>query len=341
MSLNKTVGVINMAALVPTMGHKYLIDFAASFVDKLYVIICTRSFEPELTRKRVELMASEYYGARNVVFLEHSDDEAPQNDDGSTEFWSYWHNAINFLIPDGKLTHLFASEIYGKKFAEELGVEFIPVDIEREIVPISGTEVRLDLQENFRAVMPEFRKVLHKNICIFGAESTGKTTMANKLADKLGGSFIHEWTRPYLEAVGPELDETKMLNIVKGQWAAMDNAPLTELFDFRDTDLLSTIGYYKILGMEIPEELEQYFAWSKSDLYIVMNTDIPFEEDVIRYGGDKRESDTQFWIDLLEQYDCDYRLITETNRMKQFRQATKFIYEACEDLREIEEFVRD
>lgn len=337
---DKTVGVINMTALVPTMGHKYLIDFAADFVDTLYVIVCVRSFEPRLTLDRVEHLRGQYGYERNICFLEHLDDEAPQNDDGTQEFWEYWRDVTKKLVPE-KITHLFASEHYGQRFADELGVEFIPVDIRREIVPISGTEVRQDLQENFRAIMPEFQKVLHRDICIFGAESCGKTTLANRLADELGGSFIHEWARPYLETIGAELTEKKMLNIVKGQYAVMNSAPLTELFDFRDTDLLSTIGYYKILGMEIPEELLVNFGWTKSDLYVVMNTDIPFEQDELRYGGDKRESDTQFWIDLLKEYNCNYKIITETDRDKQFKQAVQFIYESCEDLREIENFTRD
>jgi nicotinamide riboside kinase len=55
----------------------------------------------------------------------------------------------------------------------------------------------------------------------------------------------------------------------------------------------------------------------KSDFYIVMNDQIPFEADPLRYGGDKRESQTQFWIELLEEFDCAYAVVTNTDLHKQ------------------------
>jgi hypothetical protein len=37
---------------------------------------------------------------------------------------------------------------------------------------------------------------------------------------------------------------------------------------------------------------------------------IPFEPDPLRYGDGKRESTKQFWIDLLQEYDCNFVIVS-------------------------------
>lgn len=65
------------------------------------------------------------------------------------------------------------------------------------------------------------------------------------------------------------------------------------------------IGYGRIYdGVDYGKEL-----FRPADLYIVMNDEIPFEEDALRYGGKVRESTKQFWIDLLEEYKCKYYVV--------------------------------
>ena len=43
-----------------------------------------------------------------------------------------------------------------------------------------------------------------------------------------------------------------------------------------------------------------------------MNDHIPFEADPLRYGGTVRESKTQFWVDLLEEFGCKYHVVEST-----------------------------
>jgi len=156
--------------------------------------------------------------------------------------------------------------------------------------------------------MPAFRYDMVKRVTIFGAESCGKTTASRYIAGELDAYLVPEWARGYLETVGPELTEHKMLNIARGQFAAqmVPKKAADKLFIVQDTDLLSTIGYYRILGWKVPMELLTMFAITKADLYVLMDSNIPFEADILRYGGDKRESTDQFWIDLLEEFDCNY-----------------------------------
>jgi len=335
----KTIGLICCTALVPHVGHKYLIDFASYFCDTVHVIVSTRSFEPRLTLDRANILRK-MYSETNVCVHEHLDDTAPQNDDGSKEFWDYWTDTVkSFGIKE--VDYVLASEAYGQKFADALGCEFIPVDIDRDIVPISGTEVRSDLAHNFKYIIPEFQKVLHKKICITGTESAGKTTMSKWLAQRLKGQWVHEYARTYLEFVGTELTETKMFNIVLGQYAAMMAAPKT-LFTVLDTDISATIMYYDIGKFEKPKILLDKFEETCNGIfYIVMNDKIPFEADPLRYGGDVRESNTEDWIKFYEDRNLPYYAVKETDIFKQRKEILKAVYGYYEDLREIEEFVRD
>jgi nicotinamide riboside kinase len=81
---------------------------------------------------------------------------------------------------------------------------------------------------------------------------------------------------------------------------------------------------------------------TKSDLYFVMNDEIPFEEDKLRYGGNKRETDKQFWIDLLEEYGCNYYVVKSVYMSNQIleieREIEKFLNNKFE---KISSFMRD
>jgi HTH-type transcriptional repressor of NAD biosynthesis genes len=161
--------------------------------------------------------------------------------------------------------------------------------------------------------------------------------MSRKLAEDMNAWFVPEWAREYLETVGAEITDEKMRSIIHGQYALQKTAR-NDLFNkpwiFQDTDLFSTVGYYRLWGGGTDEDnnVVEYFAKkTKSDFYIVMNDQIPFEADPIRYGGDKRESKMQFWIDLLEEFGCKYYVVTNTDQRRQVREVERVLCTYFED----------
>ncbi|AKF13588.1 hypothetical protein PHIN3_325 [Sinorhizobium phage phiN3] len=319
--------VVLMTALVPTLGHAALIRFASDLVGPtglVDVIVSGRSFEPVPLEWRVESLRDHFQIIGNVNFWSHDDDDAPQNP-ATAEEWAYWRKTVveDCFGNEIKYDYFVASEPYGKKMADLIGAQFVPFDIYRQILNIKGTTVRKYLDESFHLLIPEFQARLTKRVTIFGSESCGKTSMTSSLFDY--GTCIHEFARPYLEMMDDKtITDEKMETIIRGQYAlqqaAMDGARPVII---QDTDLLSTIGYYRIFGSNYhTTPLERMFRDTKSDLYIVMNDKIPFVPDPLRYGGDKRESDTQFWIDLLEEYNCNYYVVQETVASKQYDEVT-------------------
>ena len=209
----------------------------------------------------------------------------------------------------------------------------MPCNRYRETIQISGTAVRSNLMDKFEYILPEFQPHIRKTVTVFGAESCGKTTMTRALAKELNGHFIPEWAREYLETVGTEVTDERMLAIVRGQTALQTTARddlYNKPFVFQDTDLFSTLGYYRLWGGGTDHDVDlcEYNAKRlKSDLYIVMNDGIPFEPDPLRYGGDKRESGMQYWIDILEEFKLPYFVVPNTSKHMQTNHACNAVIE--------------
>lgn len=73
-----------------------------------------------------------------------------------------------------------------------------------------------------------------------------------------------------------------------------------------DTDILSTLGYYRIFMGKEPSILKDLLPGRSNKLYVLVPDDIPFEPDILRYGGNKRESTYNFWQELLDEFKCEY-----------------------------------
>ena len=107
----------------------------------------------------------------------------------------------------------------------------------------------------------------------------------------------------------------KMHRIHEGQRAIQDlvKTHSPTIYNIQDTDLFSTVGYWEMWDKDsMPQSLLEDARSRKSDLYVVLSSDIPFEPDPLRYGGTVRESTDQYWIDLCEREGLPYVYITET-----------------------------
>jgi NadR type nicotinamide-nucleotide adenylyltransferase len=300
-----------MTAMPPTTGHKALIEFARNLTDQVVVILCTQPDEP-FTQERFWAI-SRAAGSLSGVSIQLIHEYLPQEPEGNEGFWDMW---VGFLHRSGFQPgdYIVASEPYGVRLAQEAGGRYFPYDIDRSINPAKATRVREDYRANWNFILPEFKPYLKKKITIFGAESVGKTTTSSALSHTLpNAQWYFEWARPYLETVGNEVTVDKMLDIYRGQTALQMSAQNDGAeFSIFDTDLFSTIGYWEMYSPEtVPQSIYSTAFNLRSDLYVVLSSDIPFEPDPLRYGGDKRESEDQYWIDLLNHFQLPYVYITE------------------------------
>lgn len=327
-------GLVLMTALVPTIGHQHLLEFAARYpgLNKIHVILSSRKCEPIPGSLRFEAIQKQMNHLPIKFVFHHMTEEMPQEPKDHPNFWKIWVDAIKWHV--GEMFYqddvAFASEMYGIELAHQLGCQFVPCDIERAVFRAQGTTVRSNLPFYFNDIMPSFKWYFKKRIVLFGQESCGKTTMAKALAEHYETTYVPEWAREYLEKVaGPHVTMEKMKTIEKGQYAAMKSAHDMNPghLTIFDTDLLSTIGYYGIWNKEPnwSEPIWDRFWLTKGDLYIVMPDHIPFEKDILRYGVDKRESTMGYWINLLEKNGCSYVVAPAADHSTQYEMLIDYI----------------
>lgn len=314
-----TRALVLMKALPPTKGHERLIRFAQGFAEKGLVLMDTAPGEPLVNERRWWLhnIADNNTGWYSWVL--EVDDQDPESDG----FWKRWKDRIHEFCLLEPFDVVIGSEPYCAKVAEVIGARYIPYDPKRELESARGTDVRNYTQSFFFDVATGFQPYLRTTLTVFGGESTGKTTLSKRLADEWSnGEWVFEWARPYLEATGQTVcDLAAMHEIWHGQFAAERNAErfaIDKPFVVRDTDLYSTIGYWEQPHWidkygPVPDGLIQDARYHKADLYLITQSNIPFEKDPLRYGGDHRESPDEYWISVAEKYDLPYEVLTASD----------------------------
>lgn len=119
-------------------------------------------------------------------------------------------------------------------------------------------------------------------VCLFGPESTGKTTLAAELAKAFRTVFVPEYGRYYCEAFGNECDADDLRAITCGQ-RALEDAALRKAkrMLILDTDRVMTAVWADILLGHRPADLDA--VERPADFYLLADVDVPFQQDAIRY----------------------------------------------------------
>lgn len=316
----------------------HLLQFANNLAeDGVVAVINTQPHEP-FSSERVEALqkAITRTGMQARVKLIHYS-KAIEQDPSAPGFWDMWRTMLfNFGI--GATDIIVASERYGKKLAQITGTRFFPYDIDRAITPVKATRIRENPLKYFDEIIPEFQQYLQTRITIFGAESTGKTTLSRELAARLKGTWLFEYARPYLEETTNEISPTSMNAIWQGQRALQEHAGQisTSPFIIQDTDLFSTVGYWQFPHWQstigpCPEGLVQDAVRLQSDLYIITKSNIPFEADPLRYGGDQREGSDAYWIALCEKFKLPHVVLDSASRDQRLSEAVVLAKKAAQD----------
>lgn len=172
----------------PHLGHLHLLTTAAAQVDHLMVLLCDRPDQTIAASTRATWLADACPDNVEIVIT-------PDDIPAANEQWAA--RALELLprAPDVA----FTSEPWGQEWAALMGARHVAVDIDRTTVPTCGTDLRNDLGANFHRLVPAARAALARRVVVAGAESTGKTTLAQQLAEALGTAWVPEQGRTYWE----------------------------------------------------------------------------------------------------------------------------------------------
>lgn len=124
-------------------------------------------------------------------------------------------------------------------------------------------------------------------VCFHGAESTGKSTLAAQLAEEFELPWVSEYGREWAESRGTDFSLDDLLEIGRGQNAAMREAAAgTPPVLLLDTDPLMTAAWAAMLYGHVPDELLRY---DKAERYLLFEADTAWVEDGTRFFGNAAE----------------------------------------------------
>jgi NadR type nicotinamide-nucleotide adenylyltransferase len=134
-------------------------------------------------------------------------------------------------------------------------------------------------------------------IVFTGSESTGKSTLAAKVAKHYGVEVVPEFVRAFAEQRGGVIEFSDHGPIARGQMALEDEylVRATRLL-IQDTDLLSTVVYCRHYFGRCPEWIEDAARARRPDLYLLCATDVPWVTDGVRDRGHRREEMQELFV---------------------------------------------
>jgi HTH-type transcriptional regulator, transcriptional repressor of NAD biosynthesis genes len=272
--------------LPPHTGHVYLVEFARRYCDELTVVVGSLASEPIPGELR-HCWMREMFPEVSVI---HLTDENPQDPSEHPAFWDIWRESLVRVLPR-RPDFIFGSERYGHRLAAELGARFVMVDATREAFPVSGTAVRVDPLAHWRYLPRCVRPHFVRRVSVFGPESTGKTTLARRIAAHYGTVSVPEHARTHLEEQDGRIGPDDIEPIARGQLAAEDAlARDAERLLVCDTDVLATVIWSEVLFGDCPTWIRDEATRRRYDITLLLDVDVPGVADPIRYRLDERSS---------------------------------------------------
>lgn len=325
-----TVGLVLGKFMPLHKGHEYLLNFAAQQVDELWVMVCGLEREPIPLQHRVTWVRESVDGLPNVRVVEYGED-IQQEPKGKfdTDFWLQWLDAIYSVTDNAMIDYVFTSEQYGFKLAGWLNAKHVPCNMRRDVVPISGTDIRNNPLAHWEYISEAARPYFVKRITIGGPESTGKSTLSQKLARRMRTVYVPEYGRDFLEQ-RRDFDFTfdDLEHICRGHLASTEAmAKQANKMMFIDTDPIITHLYGQIYWEATPSNVVQAMMDWQSDLTLVTMPTCEFVQDGTRELGNMREKVVEDYIGKLELLGRNYRLIDASDWEEREEQAMQYIRE--------------
>jgi len=301
-------GLIIGKFMPPHRGHVHLVDAARARVGHATIVVCSRDCEPIPGALRVQWMR-ELFPDCAVL---HLHEDLPQEPGESPGFWELWTAALRRLVPAGPDV-VFTSEPYGDELARRLGARHVCVDPARATVPASGTAIRSDPLARWEDLPVPVRPYFLKRVVVTGAESTGKTTLARRLAEHFGTAWVPEHARGMLDALGRFVRESDFPDIAAGQIASENSlARSADRLLFCDTDLNATVIYATHFFGRVPAWIADSSRSRRYDLFLLCDVDLPWVPDPQRDQPHRREFFHNWFRARLEEQGRPWALVSGT-----------------------------
>lgn len=302
----KERGLVLGKFMPPHAGHVAMIDFALQYCREVVVMVCVSNKEQIGPQVRLAWMKDCFQSNPRVQIelVEYDEDVLPNSSVSSREISALWAAYIRDHFAGIEL--FVSSEPYGDYVAEFLGIEHRCFDRERRQVPVSAREI---LQQPFGYwdfIVPAARPWFVKKICISGSESTGKSTLTERLGRWFQTAIVPEMAREVIETT-EEVVFDDLLKIATLHASTINQrAKQANKLLICDTDLHITKSYARYLfdrDLVVPDWIEEA---NRFDLHIFLDTDCLYVQDGTRLGEAERNTLSSFHERQLQEAGITY-----------------------------------
>lgn len=172
-----------------------------------------------------------------------------------------------------------------------------------------------------------------RKIAITGPESTGKSRLAEQLAQHYNTVYVPEFSREYLSAINSPYMESDILEIAKGQIDAEERLESrAKNFLFCDTESLVNKIWSDHLYKRCHQWILEKIKENRYDLYLLCNIDIPWEPDPLREHPQKRDYFFKLFYDELTSRGFNFEVISGIGE-ERLRNAIEIIDQRYQDIR--------
>lgn len=287
-------------------GHIALINFASAQCDELIVSMSFTPHDPIPAELRFGWIMEIFQNQPNIIpaiIIDDFDNEALP----LIERTNLWSIRMGEVYP--KIDILFSSEDYGAPFAMNMAAEHILFDQQRSAIPVSATLIRNAPFKHWAYIPDVVKPYFVKKVCFYGPESTGKSTMAEKMAKHYRTVFVPEVARELITSNDITIDD-----IIKiGQAQTNRVKEMTNIANkivFCDTDLITTKIYAKYYLNQVPDILNKLENEISYDLYFLLDIDVAWVADHLRDFGDRRLEMFNLFKSELDKRGINYILIS-------------------------------
>jgi HTH-type transcriptional regulator, transcriptional repressor of NAD biosynthesis genes len=271
----------------PHAGHIYCAEVGKWRCDMMTVLVCSHDAEPIDGHLRAKWMRACLPQPEYRVLHMHRD--IPQAPEDHPDFWPIWRTAIAEFHPE-PIDWVFGSEDYVHRLAREVGARPFPVDPLRQVVPVSATVIREDPWNNWDHVPGPVRGHYQRRLVLVGAESTGKTVLAEALAERLVIKPIPEYGRDYdavfrygQDWVAADFEAIMMGHRALADTIAVRSGPIV----IEDTDAVQTLVWAEALLGKVPQTLvDRARAAVEGKTYLLLDHATAWRDDGTRHFAD-------------------------------------------------------
>ena len=164
-------------------------------------------------------------------------------------------------------------------------------------------------------------------IAVTGPESTGKSILAQQLADHYNTVWVPEFARLYLLRIGRPYVYGDILEIAKGQAESEKIiARLANKFIISDTELLVTKIWCDVKFGNCHSWIEEQLIRQNYNLYLLMDVDLPWQFDPMRENPQDRDFLMKRYVEELDRLGFNYKIVSGVGE-ERLRNAIGFINE--------------